>query len=1776
MMKKRVLSFLLAVVLLLSLLPTGAIQGTVNAAETVAYAVEGGNIYFDPATETITDCDTTVTSAVIPAEINGVPVTYIGFCAFLDCTDMTSVTIPDSVTSIGITAFGWCDSLTSVTIGDSVTTIGDDAFTWCSGLTSVTIPNSVTYIGGGAFQFCTNLTSVTISDSMTTIDGYAFSYCNSLTSVTIPNSVTSVGNHAFYDCSALTSVMVLNPNCTIYDFEDTLGVPGTTVIYGYSGSTAESYAEKYGYSFFPLGTEPSKTKTVYPVEGGNIYFDKSTETIIGCDLSITSAEIPAEIDGTAVTYIDVLAFETCHELASVTIPDSVISIGDLAFLDCGLKSVSIGNGVTSIGIGAFDLCTGLSSVTIPSSATKIGESAFQDCYSLTSVTVLNPNCSISDGKDTLGVPGTTVIYGYSGSTAQSYANKYGYTFSSIGLGNAVTSSNASDVESATDDEISAWINSQGSATLNMGNNVEGPSISFLGKDIQLFRVGTLEVDLPGAKKLSVTREVDPEKKTIKIILGLSDEVKARLENGKDNRTQYGKEYQDIKEFFKFATGKDIANGSTAAWNKYQKLRSKLQKDVISTDGSVGVEASIKPVGYLEFSYETGKLVLKEGGVAVIADAGVTFRYQPNLIYVELAVAGQADMGITMVPDASNALGVSLSGFNGKFSLGITPAVGLGVKDKKFFGISVDAYIEGGANGSINFDVDTKAKQPATVYLEAKAYLKGKLSVLEKTFTHNFGKYYLYPKGYNGKRDVQQLMSQGLTDENIEFVPIPREYLSAPEKKATIPTDAELLMSSVYPYTAQTLTNLGDGKQMLVYVGDNGTKNDMDRTTIFYRIFDGRNWSEEQAVFESGTYMDAPVVFSRDGRTLVAWIQANQTFSVDADEEMILKSCDIYMSEYIDGAFTQPVCISGEDDGTYEHSIAISADESGDLHFYWIQNDDVILGDTGTNKILTCSIASGAWTEETVICETTNMISAIGSVHGEEEDRLCAVMSEPSATDGEYDYYLYVYNPEENEFTKAISDSLEGAQIYEDKIYYAADGEIFVLDLGTGAVEETGLANIGDIDVVSNGGTVAVVATVQDGLKNELYVSYCTGGVWTPWEQLTNYGEYIRHSSALMTEDGNIKLAVAVVTVEEDNDGTQRYGSAADLIVEGKTEFVDLYTSYIVYDEENSTPGSATAFSVMVGNSGNIDCSGYTVRLFNANGEEYVQHFSEVLVPGTEKEHTILWNTPLSALGEQVDVQIIADQGEMSTLNNRTSIKLALPDLTIDQVEIITLPCAGAKLVAQAVNQGTAAARNVTVKVYSDANMEDCVMSETIDEIKTGEAYNISFDLPESLLVVQEAYTLHALYITVETEDEERSYANNEDKIVFDTIANPHNPGSPAEENHQAPTCTVSGSYDVVSRCLDCGGILSCETVTVPATDHALVRNPKDADTHIITCENCDLSEEEPHSYTDGLCICGQVEVKEPIQETTWKIGHTLNLASDISVTLAISKSSLAGFDMDTIYVLAELDVYEGNIKTGTQTIKIPPTEQGSYYYFTLTGLTAVNMNDRIRSVLYGTKDGQVYCSVTDDYSIADYAYSQMNKTTAKESLKILCADLLHYGAKAQIVKSYRTDALADAAMTEMHKAYLSDIDAVTFHTNNLVLEDLDNASITWMGKALDLASKVTLKFIFNPASYKGDIENLTLHLSFEGVDGTIKEETLAGAELYNAGYGFYAFSVDSLLAAELRTVISAQIYEGDTPVSATLQYSADTYGNGKTGTLGDLCKALFAYSDSAKAYFTAQ
>ena len=146
----------------------------------------------------------------------------------MDCSGLTSITIPSSVTSLGGDCFYYCSGLTSITIPSSVTSLGSHCFYYCSGLTSITIPSSVTSLGYACFDGCSGLTSITIPSSVTSLDDYCFSGCSGLTSITIPSSVTSLGGYCFADCKNLETVYFKGKKCnSSYKY---LYIPTTSII----------------------------------------------------------------------------------------------------------------------------------------------------------------------------------------------------------------------------------------------------------------------------------------------------------------------------------------------------------------------------------------------------------------------------------------------------------------------------------------------------------------------------------------------------------------------------------------------------------------------------------------------------------------------------------------------------------------------------------------------------------------------------------------------------------------------------------------------------------------------------------------------------------------------------------------------------------------------------------------------------------------------------------------------------------------------------------------------------------------------------------------------------------------------------------------------------------------------------------------------------------------------------------------------------------------------------------------------------------------------------------------------------------------------------------------------------------------------------------------------------------------------------------------------------------------------------------------------------------
>jgi hypothetical protein len=363
---------------------------------------------------------------------------------FSGCFNLTSINIPASVTSLNDYAFAGCIGLNNVVVNwTTPLSINTDVFSDVNiGYIQLTVPTGTESLyettevwKNFGINFNDGILEYTITDrvnnyirvdgtyntllnneltipktvenngrtyTVTSINNNAFIYNSILKSVNIPDSVTSIGEKAFSNCYNLNSVIV-NWAIPLVINED---------VFNYTGISTISLIVPSGTEF-PYGeAEVWKEFDTYFTDGVLDYkiIDKNNRYVSvkrHNDVCPTGSLIipeTAEYKGIlyTITSISDYAFYIkkvedsirCDDLTSVTIPNSVTSIGEYAFRSTGLTSVHIPDSVSYIGEGAFLFCSSLTDVNIPNSLTSIEGLTFATCTSLISINIPNSITSI--------------------------------------------------------------------------------------------------------------------------------------------------------------------------------------------------------------------------------------------------------------------------------------------------------------------------------------------------------------------------------------------------------------------------------------------------------------------------------------------------------------------------------------------------------------------------------------------------------------------------------------------------------------------------------------------------------------------------------------------------------------------------------------------------------------------------------------------------------------------------------------------------------------------------------------------------------------------------------------------------------------------------------------------------------------------------------------------------------------------------------------------------------------------------------------------------------------------------------------------------------------------------------------------------------------------------------------------------------------------------------------------------------------------------------------
>lgn len=336
-----------------------------------------GNCIIETATKTLlTGCNT----SVIPTDGS---VTAIGDNAFSGCNGLSSIVIPDCITSIGECPFVFCNSnLTVIFQTGSASYIHDVKYNRNNNCFIDTATKKLIAI-------CEN-SVIPTNGSVTSIGERALSYVPELPSINIPSAVTQIDAGAFSG-SSFEKVFFLSPDVIIDDGAD---IPTSTVIYGDTGSTAESYAQAHGNTFAKVLYSGS----IYTIEW-RIYDDRvMLLSGIGSTGNYNNSKRPwAEYEdsfsdvvvGEGITKLGDKTFNAYKKvLKSITLPNTLEYIGASVFSDCtALTEIKLpNNSLRSLGNSAFGGCTGIKHFHIPETVWSMHNS-FSGCKGIESITV---------------------------------------------------------------------------------------------------------------------------------------------------------------------------------------------------------------------------------------------------------------------------------------------------------------------------------------------------------------------------------------------------------------------------------------------------------------------------------------------------------------------------------------------------------------------------------------------------------------------------------------------------------------------------------------------------------------------------------------------------------------------------------------------------------------------------------------------------------------------------------------------------------------------------------------------------------------------------------------------------------------------------------------------------------------------------------------------------------------------------------------------------------------------------------------------------------------------------------------------------------------------------------------------------------------------------------------------------------------------------------------------------------------------------------------------
>ena len=1069
-----------------------------------------------------------------------------------------------------------------------------------------------------------------------------------------------------------------------------------------------------------------------------------------------------------------------------------------------------------------------------------------------------------------------------------------------------------------------------------GDEIKGPTVSILGKTFSLFKFsGGINIPLSDIVKVNVSTENDTRNKTAKYILGVNSSYSV------DTDSARSEDYQNFKDFYKSALGGSNQN----ALNKYNKLR-RLLKD---EDGILGFSCGIKFAGYLEFSYATGNMVLKDGGIIVTAEAAVSTDVPfAGICYATFKIGGEFSGDLNLSQTSSGLLSAST-----KLSISVKPTIGVGAKLLMKDLASIEVGIDGKITGAVKIPADS-FRNAFSAYLSAQCYIKAKaLFLFENKWSTNFPNLELYPNF--GQFQTSSAGSFEI-DENGNVVTINESDLKLIDRSyndnkqfhtSSVTGNDYLNDTSVYPYGYPELVQLDDGRVMALYLYDDGTKSDINRTTLYYSIYNNNQWSVPLPVNNSGL-ADFPVKVCSSGNKIYAvWQRAAEVMQDSYEIEDVVDKTELVYAEFDGATWNTPVIIDTA--GKYQMLYSI-AEKDGKVSVEWAENsENNYTLESGTTTVYYKTLTDGAWSDVTTVDSGKGIADASIGFAGDNIKVVYSVDADGDLTTAN-DSEIYVNG------TKLTSNEVDEGEIsYQNgKFYWIQGAELFEYDGGT--LNNTGLKIENDYRVLTNGKTTAVTSLVTDGFKNELVVAYKNGNTYTKPVALTEYGKHIGYYDAILNSNGSISVLADVDNLSGNKDAYPY--TTTDMVCDIISGKKDLGIENVTVSD-NVSVGSTVTFDGTVINSGTTPIDSYSVFIKDSKNNVLTEKpVYDTILPGESKQFSVDYTLPVGFAKQDVTASVSVD-GDANDANNSKSVTVGYTDIAVAEASIAR----DGTITATIVNNGIETAKNVSVKYnVIDGASKTLLSTFSVGTVAAGEIKTVTYSVPAAYLKIENSYCVNKFELDVTTDSEELSVANNTYDVVYAPIA---------VESISLNTSTLSLEYgqtaQLVATVYPSNAFNKGVHFVSDSTDVATV----DDNGNIITVGSGTAIITAITDNGDYIAQC-QVTVSVKVKgvdldqkDITINVGNTIALAANINPDVASDKTVVWTSSEPSIATVDKDGVVRG-VKTGSTTITAKTNDGGFEASCTVNVINAVmgiTISDN-SIMLYPNKTKQLKASVT--------------------------------------------------------------------------------------------------------------------------------------------------------------------------------------------------------------------